>query len=140
RTGRPRALRVGSILAPKRTKAKARTSCAHSVINALDDAQVAIRPITQDSECSLVIGAVVGGNRLGEAVELDQYCALLDATLIRLGGHATSEEAPARGDNRGHSKFGICLSRRRVGDRAIADDPVCLGHGFLRGGYVRSII
>jgi hypothetical protein len=70
-----------------------------SVVDAFDDANVALRSIAQDSECGLVAGAVVGGNRLGEAVELDQYGALINPDLISFGNTAAGEVATATDEN-----------------------------------------
>jgi hypothetical protein len=47
----------------------------------------------------LVAGAVIGGNRLGEAVELDQYGALINPGLISFGNAAADEVATATGEN-----------------------------------------
>ena len=115
-------------------KEKARAACrrARSVVDAFDDAHVALRRIAQDTECGLVVGAVVGGDRLGEAVELDQYSALIDTGVISLGGAAAREKAPTAGEDGRSGKLGVLVQCRGVGDRAIADDPLCLGHRFLR--------
>jgi len=82
-------------------KEKARAACrrARSVVDAFDDAHVVLRRIAQDIECGLVAGAVVSGDRLGEAVELDQYGALIYAGFISLGGVAAGEEAPTAGED-----------------------------------------
>ena len=61
-----------------------------SVIDAFDNSNVALRSIAQDSECGLVAGAVVGGNRLSEAVELDQYGALINPDLMINSAGSTS--------------------------------------------------
>ena len=103
-----------------------------SVVDAFDDANVALRSIAQDCECGLVAGAVVGGNRLSEAVELDQYGALINPDLISFGNTAAREVATATGENGRNGKLCIFFTRRGVVDRAIAHDPVCFGHGFLR--------
>jgi hypothetical protein len=70
-----------------------------SVVYTFDDANVALCSIAQDSECGLVAGAVIGGNRLGEAVELDQYGALINPGLISFGNAAAGEVATATGEN-----------------------------------------
>src|SRR5262249_20693952 len=63
-------------------------------------------------------------------IELDEHSALIDARLICPRGAAASEEAPASGEDSRNRKLGIFLPRPRIGDRTIADDPICLGHGF----------
>ena len=70
----------------------------------------------------------MGSNRLGEAVELDQHGALVDAPLIRFCRGSTGEEAPTAGKDGRNSKFRLFVACHRVGDRAIADNPICLGH------------
>jgi hypothetical protein len=102
---------------------------AHSVLrnssgvfDTFDDAHVALRGIAQDSECGPVGGAVVGSNRLREAVELDHYGALIDPALISLGGAASGEVAPAAGEDGRNGKLGVFAACSGVGDRAIADD------------------
>ncbi len=102
-----------------------------SVADAFNDPNIALGRIAQDSECGLVAGAVVGGDRLGETIELDQSGGLIDAGLINLGGAAEGEVAPATGKDGRTGKLGVFGSCRRIGERAIADDPVCLGHAFL---------
>ena len=62
-----------------------------SVVRSFDDANVALCRIAQDSECGLVVGAVISSNRLGEAVELDQYGALINPGLIGFGNTAAGE-------------------------------------------------
>jgi len=65
-----------------------------SVVRSFDDANVALCRIAQDSECGLVAGAVISSNRLGEAVELDQYGALFSfgtlATILDTAGELTA--------------------------------------------------
>src|SRR6516162_10015486 len=75
-------------------------------------------------------GAIMGSNRLGKTIELNEHSALIDACFIRPRGAAASEEAPASGEDSRNRKLGIFLPRPRIGDRTIADDPICLGHGF----------
>jgi hypothetical protein len=70
-----------------------------SGLDAFDDAQVALRRIPQGSKCGLVARAVMRGDRLGEAVELDQYGTLIDASLISLGRATSGEEAPTAGED-----------------------------------------
>src|SRR5262245_13325992 len=90
-----------------------------SVVYTFDDANVALCSIAQDSDCGLVAGAVIGGDRLGEAAELDQYSALVNLGLISFGNAAAGEVATATGDNGGNGKLCVFLSRRGVGDRTI---------------------
>ena len=61
-----------------------------SVVRSFDDANVALCRIAQDSECGLVAGAVISSNRLGEAVELDQYGALINPDLMINSAGSTS--------------------------------------------------
>jgi hypothetical protein len=42
-----------------------------STINASDDPEVALHRTAKDSQCGLVVGAVMSSDRLVEAVELD---------------------------------------------------------------------
>ena len=55
------------------------TGIVRSLRCRLRHAHVPLRRIAQGSECGLVAGAVMGSDRLGEAVELDQYGALIYA-------------------------------------------------------------
>jgi hypothetical protein len=103
-----------------------------STVNTFHDPEVTLRRTAKDSQCGLVAGAFMSSDRLGEAVELDQYGALIDAAL-RLGREAAGKESPSAGEDGGNGKLGVCVSCRGVGDRAITDDPVCLGHGLLPG-------
>ena len=79
----------------------------------------------------MVAGAVVSSYRLGQAVELDQYSALLDPALIDFSGSTASKEASTGGEHCGNSKFSVFVTGLGVGDRALTDNPVCLGHCVL---------
>ena len=104
---------------------KTRGRC-RSVVNTFDDAQVALRRVAQSTQSGLVAWAVVGSDRLGEAVKFDQYGTLLDAALICLSGDTASEKAPTTRKDRRNSQFCVCFTCCGVGDRAIANDPICL--------------
>src|ERR1700733_274557 len=95
-------------------------------VDSLDDAHVALGGIAQRDECRLVAGAVVRGDRLGDAGELDQDGALVDAGLIGLGSAAAGEELAAACGDRRAGQLGVLGKRSGVGDRAVAGDPVCL--------------
>jgi hypothetical protein len=41
----------------------------------------------------------MSSDRLGEAVELNQYGALIDAALIRLGGESSGKDSPSAGED-----------------------------------------
>src|SRR5260370_41887784 len=99
--------------------------------DAFDDAQVTLRAIAQSGECRLVAGAVMGGYRLCKIVELDQHGALIDAGFISLGRVAAREEAPASGEDSRNRKLGQFFPCPGIGDRTVADNPICLGHGLL---------
>src|ERR1700693_5391187 len=76
-------------------------------VDSLDDAHVALRRIAQRDQRRLVARAVMRGDRLRDAGELDQHGALVDAGLIGLGGAAAGEEAAAAGDDGGAGKLGV---------------------------------
>jgi hypothetical protein len=99
-------------------------------VNAFDDAQVAIRRIAQGSEGGLVGGTVVGSNRPGEAVELDQHGALIDPALINLGRGAAGEKAAAAGKDSRNGKLGVFVACRGIGDRAIQTTQYALAMVF----------
>src|SRR5438552_4129725 len=66
-----------------------------SLFGALDDAQVPIHGLAQHAERFLVGGTVVRGDRLCDAVELEQNGTLAETALVHLRGHPAREEAPA---------------------------------------------
>ena len=82
-------------------------------VDSLDDAHVTLRGIAECDERRLVTWAVVRGDRLRDAGELDQHGALVDAGLIGLCGAAAGEEAAAAGDDGGAGKLGVLGQRRR---------------------------
>jgi hypothetical protein len=49
--------------------------------------------------------AFTSSDRLDEAVELEQHCALIDATILSLGREAAGKEAPAAGEDDGNWKL-----------------------------------
>ena len=57
----------------------------------------------------LAAGAVVGGNRLGEAVKFDQHGALIDGALISLGGDVAGEIAPTGSEDGRNGKLSVFL-------------------------------
>src|SRR6185312_12534516 len=61
------------------------------LLQPLDDAQIALGAVVEHLQRGLVFRAVVGLDRLGEALELDDDDALLDAGLVGCGSVATGD-------------------------------------------------
>jgi hypothetical protein len=55
-------------------------------------------------------------NRFGEAVELDQYGALINLALISLGEATAGEEPPTTGEDARNSQLGVSVACRGIGD------------------------
>jgi hypothetical protein len=69
---------------------------AAALFDTLDNAQIAIDGAAEYAQCFLIRRTVVRGDRLCDAAEFDQNCALAETALIHLRREPTREEAPAR--------------------------------------------
>ena len=108
---------------------------ASGSVHAFDDAHIAFTRIAERGECLLIGRAVVGGNGLFDAVELDRNGALSDALLIGLDGAAASRKAAAIAGYGWSGEFGVRRQRGRIRNSAIEGDPVSLGHRLLPSCY-----
>jgi len=99
------------------------------LVGALDNPQVPINCIAQYTESFLIRRTVVCGDRLCDAVELDQNGALAEAALIHLGREPPGEDARAGFLERGSGKLGIGGESLRVVNGTICGNPVRFGHG-----------
>src|SRR5579859_7324736 len=100
-------------------------------LDTLDDAQVALAALAERVEGLAIVGAVMGGNSLCDALEFDDDGALREAVLVGLDRNTPSEKAAAVPGDRGSCEFGVSRERVGIGYRAIAADPVTLGHSLL---------
>src|SRR5271166_3597385 len=100
-----------------------------SLLQPLDNAQVAHGAVAQRAQRLLVGGAVVGGDGPLDARELGNDDALALARFVGGGGGAAREIAPAEGSNRGARKRGVGGKLVWVGDRTIAGHPIAFRHG-----------
>src|SRR3984893_12981750 len=115
-TGSERAMTTSTMITTTSRTTGSVTAGVRGSVDSLDDAHVALRGIAQRDECRLIAGAVVRGDRLGDAGELDQDGALVDAGLIGLGSAAAGEEAAAAGGDRGAGQLGVLGKRAGGGD------------------------
>lgn len=79
---------------------------------ALDDSYLPLCAVAERKQRRLIAGAVVRGNGLGHAVELDQNGTLHEALLVHLGRFAACQEAPSAGGNGwpGPALYAVSLS------------------------------
>src|SRR5438128_292742 len=104
---------------------------SRSTVDAFDDPQIALGRIPQNVECRLIRRTIVCSDCLSEALKFNYYGALFNAVLVRLGGDTTREETIASSEDSRNTKLAVVLACCGVGDRTIADHPICLGHCFL---------
>src|SRR5690348_3168470 len=62
-------------------------------VHAFDDAHVPLARVAERGECLLIGGAVMGGDGLFNAIELNRYGALCNSLLIGFDGTVSSKEA-----------------------------------------------
>src|SRR5205085_2079731 len=89
---------------------------------------VSIDSLAQYPKCFLIRRTVVRGDRLCDAIELNQNGALAEAALIHLRRHPTREEAPAGLLERGTGELGIGSESLRVVNRTVRRNPIRFGH------------
>jgi hypothetical protein len=84
--------------------------------------------LPERDERLLIRGAVVRGDGLFNAIELDGNGALRNALLIRLDGAAASKEAAAISDYGWSGELSVRRQRDGIRNRAIEGDPIPLSH------------
>jgi hypothetical protein len=99
--------------------------------NAIDDPQIAIGAIAQDAQRLLIGRAIMRGNGLCDAVELDEDRALVDATLVDLLRQSAREKAAARSLQRRSRQFGVGRDRCLIPNGPVCRNPISLGHNPL---------
>src|SRR5262249_44273043 len=100
-----------------------------ALTDAFDDTEVTFDGRPQDIESVPVIGAVVGVERLLEALEFNHDDALFQSGLAGfdlVGG--TNDELPARSVEHLNRKSPVRFECGLVGNRAITHDPITLLH------------
>jgi len=70
------------------------------------------------------------GDRLRDAIKLDEDDALLKPTFIDARGQAACEEAAARALQRRASKPGVCSEGLLITYRAVRRNPKCFSHSL----------
>src|SRR4029077_1525502 len=118
----PRPCTVTSYLG---TVARARTS-----LDAGHDAQVAVRAVAECAQCLLIGRAVVRGDRLLHAVELDEHAALIEPAFVDDRGQSARQEAANGGLQCRAREPRVRSQCLRVADRAVQGNPICLSHTF----------
>ena len=100
------------------------------LVRPLDNAQIAIDRLPQYAQGFLVPGTVVRGDRLRDAVELDEDRALTEATVIHLSGDPAREETAAGLLERRAGQLGICSESFSVVNGTVRRYPIGFGHGI----------
>src|SRR5690349_6761390 len=85
----------------------------------LDDTKIAFGGLVENLERGLIALAVVGRDRLLDAVELDDHDALGDACLVDLGSLTPCQETPPAGRDRRGGEFGVGRQGLRIRNRPI---------------------
>src|SRR5690349_23906114 len=99
-------------------------------LDAGHDAQVAVGAVAEYAQRLLIGRAVVRGDRLLHAVELDEHAALIEAAFVYDRGQpARQDAAPGALQGRG-CEPGVRRQRLWVANRAVQGDPICLSHTF----------
>src|SRR5579872_5988782 len=97
-----------------RERAYVTRRASEALFDPFDNANVALAGLAERLERSLIVGAVVRGDGLLDAVELDQDGALRDALLVGLRRDASREKAAAVFDDCGPTELGIGGKRVRI--------------------------
>src|SRR5262249_20716455 len=92
---------------------------------------VAIRRLAQHLQRFLITRTVVSGDRLLDAVELDDDQALRNAGLVGFCGSAAGQETATAGGDRRSRDLGIGRQGLGIRDRTIARHPIRLRHPAL---------
>src|SRR5258708_788285 len=97
--------------------------------DALHDPHVALdRVLAQGLQRLLVARAVVRGERLLQAFELDHHHALVESLLVHLCGAAPHQIAAARGLDRRRRKLRVSRECIGIFHGVITDNPIGFGH------------
>jgi hypothetical protein len=107
-------------------------------LHAFDDADLADGAVAEGRHGLLVRGAVVRGDRLRNALELDDDGALLQAMFVDGDRLATGEERAAAAGDGGAGQLGVRRQLVGVGDGAIGAHPVSLCQREILLGVVGS--
>ena len=123
-----RPLPMGRRQSPGRDLAPFVSACLS--FDAFDNAQVPINGVPEYAQCLLIRSAVMRGDRLRDAIKLDEDDALLKPTFIDARGQAACQEAAARALQRRASKPGVCSEGLLITYRAVRRNPKCFSHSF----------
>src|SRR4051794_20907562 len=100
-----------------------------SVVDAFDDAEVALDAVGEGHQRLLVCLALVCRDGLFKAVELDQNDALRDSGFGGDDSAATGQAPPAPSLDGRTGQLVVGSQPLRVGNGAVDTDPVALSHG-----------
>jgi hypothetical protein len=87
---------------------------------------VAFAGVAERRERFLIGGAVVSGDGLFDAIELDRNCALGNALLVCLDRATTSKKTTAIGRHGRTCELGVCRQCTGIRNPTIEGDPVSL--------------
>src|SRR5271168_493223 len=99
-----------------------------SLLQSLDDADVAHRAVAERLERVLVGRTVIGRHRFLEAREFRDHDALFLAGLERGAGGAARDITRAEWRDGGRRELGVSGDFLRIGNRATAGDPIGFRH------------